>query len=252
MAAGQVLYDTAAVVVAGACCFAAGSAAQRVKLPQITGYLVAGILAGPYGSRLISAPLLSALQPVESACLAVIAMAAGAELHLGELQRTRRQVLCITAAVIAASWAAVAVATEAVASSLPFMALRPRAEQLVIASLAGTLACARSPASAIAVLRETEGQGPYCSLVMAVVVVKDVLVFVMFATNLEVASSVMHRASSGGLAHLAHPAVSLAMSATLGVAGGALAGALLGPPPRALRLTATVTARLRGVVLVLV
>lgn len=44
----------------------------------------------------------------------------------------------------------------------------------------------------IAVLRETEGQGPYCSLVMAVVVVKDVLVFVMFATNLEVASSVSH------------------------------------------------------------
>lgn len=60
---------------------------------------------------------------------------------------------------------------------------------------------------------------------------------------LTVPPQVMHRASSGGLAHLAHPAVSLAMSATLGVAGGALAGALLGPPPRALRLTATVTAR---------
>lgn len=45
-------------------------------------------------------------------------------------------------------------------------------------------------AAQIAVLRETEGQGPYCSLVMAVVVVKDVLVFVAFAANLEVASSV--------------------------------------------------------------
>ena len=42
----------------------------------------------------------------------------------------------------------------------------------------------------IAVLRETEAQGPFCSLVMAVVVVKDVLVFVAFATNLEIVSAV--------------------------------------------------------------
>ena len=49
---------------------------------------------------------------------------------------------------------------------------------------------AEFPTLQIAVLRETEAAGPYCSLVMAVVVVKDVLVFVMFATNLEVASVV--------------------------------------------------------------
>ena len=42
----------------------------------------------------------------------------------------------------------------------------------------------------IAVLRETEAAGPYCSLVMAVVVVKDVLVFIAFAANLEVVSAV--------------------------------------------------------------
>lgn len=45
----------------------------------------------------------------------------------------------------------------------------------------------------IAVLRETEAAGPYCSLVMAVVVVKDVLVFVAFAANLEVVSAVRNR-----------------------------------------------------------
>lgn len=37
----------------------------------------------------------------------------------------------------------------------------------------------------IAVLKETGGKGPYCSLVLAVVVMKDVLVFVCFALNLE-------------------------------------------------------------------
>ena len=43
-----------------------------------------------------------------------------------------------------------------------------------------------SPAALqIAVLKETEGKGPYCSLVMAVVVVKDVLLFAAFAVNIE-------------------------------------------------------------------
>ena len=42
----------------------------------------------------------------------------------------------------------------------------------------------------IAVLKETDGKGPYCSLVMAVVVVKDVLLFAMFAVNVELAKAV--------------------------------------------------------------
>jgi hypothetical protein len=37
----------------------------------------------------------------------------------------------------------------------------------------------------IAVLKEVEGKGPYCSLVMAVVVVKDVFLFAAFAINVE-------------------------------------------------------------------
>ena len=37
----------------------------------------------------------------------------------------------------------------------------------------------------IAVLKEVDGKGPFCTLVMAVVVVKDVVVIVSFALNLE-------------------------------------------------------------------
>lgn len=38
----------------------------------------------------------------------------------------------------------------------------------------------------IAVLKEVDGKGPFCSLVMAVVVVKDVVVIMGFALNLEI------------------------------------------------------------------
>ena len=39
-------------------------------------------------------------------------------------------------------------------------------------------------------LKETGGRGPYSSLVMAVVIVKDVVVFICFAVNIEVSDVV--------------------------------------------------------------
>lgn len=41
----------------------------------------------------------------------------------------------------------------------------------------------------IAVLREVDGKGPFCSLVMSVTVVKDVLVLLLFAINVEIVAS---------------------------------------------------------------
>ena len=48
----------------------------------------------------------------------------------------------------------------------------------------------------IAVMRESDARGPFCSTVMAVVVVKDVLLFVCLAMNLEFANMVSHQQSS--------------------------------------------------------
>ena len=39
-------------------------------------------------------------------------------------------------------------------------------------------------------LKETEGRGAYCSLVMAVIVVKDVVTFLGFAINIELLQAV--------------------------------------------------------------
>ena len=49
----------------------------------------------------------------------------------------------------------------------------------------------------IAVLKEVDGKGPFCSLVMAVVVVKDVVVITAYALNMELIHAV-----SGGAMHV--------------------------------------------------
>lgn len=42
----------------------------------------------------------------------------------------------------------------------------------------------------IAILNEVSGKGPYCSLVMSVVIAKDLITFVTFAINLELVGMV--------------------------------------------------------------
>lgn len=44
----------------------------------------------------------------------------------------------------------------------------------------------------IAVLKEVDGKGPYSSLVMAVVVVKDLVVIIAYALNIELIRMVRH------------------------------------------------------------
>ncbi len=57
--------------------------------------------------------------------------------------------LCITAAVALASWAAVGGALLVLAPRMPFLGRLERHELWAVASLGGTLAMARSPASAV-------------------------------------------------------------------------------------------------------
>ena len=72
--------------------FLAGRLAQQVKLPLITGYLVAGAISGPSLLQLFRGSGLASLGFVDQSCLSIIALAAGAELRVAELKKTKRQV----------------------------------------------------------------------------------------------------------------------------------------------------------------
>lgn len=69
-----------------------GKAANQLRLPQITGYLVSGIICGPYVLSILSQDFVKDLSIIEGACLGIIGLAAGAELQLSELNRSKKQV----------------------------------------------------------------------------------------------------------------------------------------------------------------
>lgn len=236
-----------------------GKAFAKARLPRISGYLVTGVVCGSHVLGILGRGATRRLAGLDNLCLAVIGVAAGSELHLTDLRRSPKPTLIMTAAITAFSWAFVFVTFCVVApsSNLDFLDGLSVVHVVAVGSLAATLSVARSPASAIAVLREMEGRGPFCSLVMSVTVVKDVLVVVMFAVNLELVaaarldfSAVGGGAGSGSgsgaggglggggvsstavaaLVAFMHPVFSVATSVGLGVIAGFALGQCLKPP----------------------
>jgi hypothetical protein len=134
--------------------------------------------------------MLDNLSFVEHACLSYIALLAGAELHLGGIKRIRRQVTWMVGGISFFSYALVFTCALLAAPRTPFLGSLPRNQVVSVCNLLAVLALARSPASAISVIHELKGSGPYCSLVMAIVIVKDVLVFLAFSLALNAAEQV--------------------------------------------------------------
>ena len=131
------------------------------------------------------------------------------------------QVTALTLSISLFTWAAIFSVMLALVQFMPVTEGMTLHQVLAFCSLCATLMIARSPASAIAVLQESGGKGAFCSLVLAVIIVKDVVTIVAFSLNIEIARALF--ASGAGLhltaATLLDPFVSVVVAVTLGGAG---------------------------------
>lgn len=168
-----------------------GEAFTRWRLPLITGFLVTGILAGPYVLGLVHAEALARLLFVDHVALAFIAFAAGSELNLQEMRGRFRSIRWVTLGLVATTFTLMSTVVYLVADALPFMRDMPAPARLAVAILAGSVMVARSPSSAIAVVNELRARGPFTRMVLGVTVTMDVVVIVLFALSSSVADALL-------------------------------------------------------------
>lgn len=165
--------------------------AKRANLPLISGFLIAGIIVGPYVLDLVNETALEKLKVVDELSLAVIAFAAGSELFLEELRSRFRSISLITLG-NALIMPLFGIATFLLlAPMIPFMDGMPLPGRIAVAMLAGGILVARSPSSAIAIVNEIRAKGPFTQTVLGVTMVTDVVVIVMFAINAEIADALL-------------------------------------------------------------
>lgn len=170
--------------------FVAGPIVRSCGLPVITGHLFSGIIGGPFMLQVITAQDFSYLQPLSAACLGCIAITAGAELQFSKLLTQRRVIIATLAGQIPAIFIIGTCAALLLWPAVPVLAPMPFPLKLTAASLVAVILISRSPASAIAVMRDIKAAGPFSRVVLGVSVIADGALMLAFTAAFQVALAV--------------------------------------------------------------
>ena len=201
--------------------YTSGELATLVRLPKITGYLVAGLLFGPAVMGIVSSASVSELQPVSRLAVALIAFMAGAELNWGELKERARTILTLLTSEMILSFLGIMTGLWILRAHVPFLGDVNAVQALVLCALFASVMIVHSPAVTMALLAETRAHGPVARTTLGVVLVADVVVVLIFSGMLTLARSVVPPPGGGG------PTLTAGIIAWE-ILGSLLVGAILG------------------------
>jgi len=194
---------------------------EVVGLPHLTGYLLAGILAGPHVGHLVDHHTVERLQPVNTLALSLIALAGGAELRVDLLRRVLRSLAWATLVQSVLGVVLVGAAFFAATRYLPFARGLPPSELVGMSLLWGVLAVSRSPSATLGILAQVKPDGPVSRFSLAFVMSSDVVVVVLVTLAIAIARPLVDPAAAISLqdfAALGHEVVgSVSLGTSLGV-----------------------------------
>jgi Kef-type K+ transport system membrane component KefB len=154
---------------------------QRLRVPQVFGYIVTGIIVGETGMKLVGSNEVAALAPVSFFALGVIGFLVGAELEMGELRRHGRT---FSTLLFAEGLSAFGLIVVLIGSFLTYVTGEWR-PSFALALIFGAIGSATDPASTVSTLWETRARGFLTTTIIAIVALDDALALTLyaFATN---------------------------------------------------------------------
>lgn len=200
--------------------FLFGKKISRLNLPQITGFIIAGLICGPYLMKFLSVSDVRDLQLLDGLALSLIALTAGGEMRLGRLRESMKSIAAIVffqTAIIITGFVLLGVLGT---SLFPFFSGKTVYQAVAVSLLLGTLATATSPSTTIAVITETRSKGKYTDLVLNTAVVKDFFVIILFAFSLAFSKTLVSPVLGFDFRFLLHVLRDVGGSVLLGTAVG--------------------------------
>lgn len=194
---------------------------SKLNLPDVTSYLVAGLLVGPLclgqlgvpGLGLTSFEAVEELGLLNDVALGFIAFSIGSEFRVSSLRKIGRQ-----ATVVAIFQALVATLFVDVALLLLHLVL---GDKLPVSTciLLGAIATATAPAATLMVVNQYKARGPLTDMLLPVVALDDAVGLIVFAVSNGVAKALVSGTISV-VSVLVNPILEIVLSLGLGMALG--------------------------------
>lgn len=171
----QIIISIAVMLIFG---YILARIAKKLRLPNVTGYIVAGIIVGPYCINIIPQTVIDGMSFLADIALAFIAFSTGEFFKLSTLKKNGGKNIIITVfEALLASILVFIIMYFALGLSLPF--------SIVL----GALAAATAPASTMMTIRQTNSKGEFVDTLLQVVALDDVVGLVAFSVAIAVATA---------------------------------------------------------------
>lgn len=181
-----------------------GRIVKLLGFPNVTGYLIAGLIFGPYCLKILPLNLVTELELVSEMALAFIAFSIGSEFKWSYLKKVGTTAISI--AVLAAM----------AASILVTVSLAVIGVDIKIALLLGVIASATAPAATIMVIKQYHAKGPVTETLLSVVALDDAVALILFGAAMAIVNSIQHPGEIPLTLSIAMPFIEIIGSFVLG------------------------------------
>ena len=159
-----------------------GEFLRRFRLPRLTGYLLFGLLLGPYLGNVITETMARQLQTVNGIATTLIAFIAGLTLNFERLGRAcSRRRADASRRRWRSRWSGCSPWSGSSGRGCRSRPTRRDSAKLAMAALFVVIVISFSPTMTAAVIAETGARGRLSDLVLAIVVLADLVVLVLFS-----------------------------------------------------------------------
>ncbi len=184
---------------------------EMLKIPAVTGYLVAGLFLGPI-THYINYEQLDNLSIISDIALGFIAFQVGTELWFGKLKKSGMKIIIITIV------QAVATTTLVILITLPFV-------DLSVSLMLGAIAAATAPAPIMMIIKKYQTKGELTDTILPVVGLDDAVGVILFGILLSISITLMDPNTGGNFIHMiTEPLIEIGLSLIIGLGVGYLSG----------------------------
>lgn len=151
---------------------------KKLRLPNVTAYIVTGVLMGPYCLDLIPGQVIGGMDFLADIALAFIAFSTGQYFRFSALKKNGVKVIIIT------------ICEALLASGIVFVLLFVVLHlDLVFSLVLAALAAATSSASTVMTIRQTRAKGDFVDTLLQLIAVDNIVALLMYSTAISVAAA---------------------------------------------------------------
>lgn len=163
-----------------------GKIAKFLHLPNVTGYLLGGLLIGPSVLNLVNEEALPSLEIISTIALGFIAFSIGSELKISYFKKVGAKPIVI--AILEATLAVVFV----FGGLLIYFSITNQLdnEHVRFALVLGSIAAATAPAATLMVIRQYKAKGKLTETLMSVVAIDDSVAVLLFGIGIAIANAI--------------------------------------------------------------